>query len=332
MKMRILILIGLLLTVSVAAAQDNPLEADADPRFVAMRLEAGFQPDPTLMSVRAGGPVDASTVGTDCVGYVNAEPDVTLNWTGTDAEQLRMFFFSDHDPTLIVRTPDGSYHCNDDASRRIVDPEIDIDNPVQGRYAIWVGSFEANQTFPGFLVFTSDPMMRTSTLELRNLVRRQITTEHGNLDVPTLADLNAQGAPVSGDAGVGPGDLPATYDVNAGGSIPAFAIDELRMGCNGFITAEPTFTFDWSGQADMLRLFVDAPADTTLMVRTPDERYHCNDDTQGGSNLNPLVDIESPGSGTYAVYIGTFNPEETIAGTLTITDSTDMQPAALRAD
>src|SRR5690606_4508404 len=46
-------------------------------------------------------------------------------------------------------------------------------------------------------------------------------------------------------------------------------------------------------------------SDTTLVVNGPDGLWYCDDDSNGG--LNPQVTFSSPRSGTYHIWVGTFN-------------------------
>ena len=126
------------------------------PALVTLDLAAGFPLDPTFMSLNGGGEVDASLLGPDCKGYINRNPVATVNWTGA-ADMLRAFFYSDSDSTLVVLTPDGKLVCNDNANEQLLDPVLDIKNPVPGKYRIWVGSAANRQRIPGILVLTTKP-------------------------------------------------------------------------------------------------------------------------------------------------------------------------------
>ena len=99
----------------------------------------------------------------------------------------------------------------------------------------------------------------------------------------------------------------------------------------GFIDAIPTFKFDWQGQAERLHIFFEGDNDSTLVVRTPDGSYACNDDYQGSRNMNPRVEIV-PKPGEYIVYVGSFSPSEVVSGTLTITEDVNAEPAVLTSD
>ncbi len=133
------------------------------PSLVTLDLAAGFPLDPTFMSVNGGGEVDASLLGPDCKGYINRNPVVTVNWSG-EADLLRAFFYSDSDSTLVVLTPDGKLICNDNANEQLLDPVLDIKNPVPGKYRIWVGSAADRQRIPGVLVLTTQPRRQSRHL------------------------------------------------------------------------------------------------------------------------------------------------------------------------
>jgi len=137
--------------------------------FITVNPAAGFPLDPFLLSLQGGGSVEASTLSEGCTGYIPANPTVTVDYKGK-ADLLRAFFFSDGDPVLVVQTPDGSYLCNDDTSRLVLDPTVEIAKPVQGRYNVWVGSAVKTDLVPGFLVFTARADLDAARLALGSLV------------------------------------------------------------------------------------------------------------------------------------------------------------------
>ena len=101
---------------------------DVGASLITMDLAAGFPLDPTFVSVQAGGEVDASLLASHCVGFINQQPVVTVNWTGA-TPYVEVFFVSDSDPTLVVLTPDGQLLCNDDAHEDLLDPAIEPQRP-----------------------------------------------------------------------------------------------------------------------------------------------------------------------------------------------------------
>ena len=152
------------------AASSDPAEG-SEGAFLTINPTAGFPLDPFLVSVQGGGPVEASTLSEDCTGYVAANPTVTVNFQG-EADILRAFFYSDGDPTLVVRTPDGAYLCGDNTNSLILDPTVEITKPVTGTYDVWVGSIVSTDLIPGFLVFTTRSDMDAAKLALGSLVKR----------------------------------------------------------------------------------------------------------------------------------------------------------------
>lgn len=99
------------------------------------------------------------------------------------------------------------------------------------------------------------------------------------------------------------GFTPDPYEasVTAGGPVEA---QTLSADCVGAVTRAPTFTLRYTAGSLPLIISAESAADTTLVVRGPDNAYHCDDDSAG--NLNPAVRIEAPRSGRYQIWVGTF--------------------------
>jgi hypothetical protein len=318
-----------------AAAEFAP---DADPTVATITLGGtdDYWLDPTLISVVSGvidGPsVDASQLGEECRGVIPPQPDVVLAWTEDETvDSLRIFFLSTGDPTMTIVTPDGDILCNDDMNPLIPDPFIEIDNPAEGRYAVFMGSYENDAVEPGFLVFSSLDFT-PATLDLGELLPRTVDPdllgEPMGLDVLNLdaaPSTEAPAEPLSAES------APVTQEMVGGGDLEAFNIEFGNPRCTGFIDATPTYAFDWAGDAEALRIFFEGEKDATLIVRTPADVYECNDDADGANNLNPLLDLD-PVDGAYSVWIGGYAPSTAITGTLTIAGATDIQPQALTAE
>jgi hypothetical protein len=104
-------------------------------------LSTGFTPDPTIATGTSGGAVEASTLSSDCAGWVSASPDHVLE-LGAAFPRLEIMAFgteADSDVTLVVHRPDGSYLCNDDSDG--FHPMVEGEMPA-GRYEVFVGSYE----------------------------------------------------------------------------------------------------------------------------------------------------------------------------------------------
>lgn len=122
-------------------AEAAELDYSAEPLFGHLSLRAGFEPDPQEVSVGAGGSaLLTGELGEDCIGHVNAsQPDVSFDYVAAGMP-LFVYADSDDDITLIVRTPDGTWQCNDDAPGRGLNPGLVFATPQSGRYAVWVGT------------------------------------------------------------------------------------------------------------------------------------------------------------------------------------------------
>jgi hypothetical protein len=327
---------GVTPAVAVTGAERAPAEPlvitdTVLPAYITLNLEAGFPLDPFLVSVNGGGPYDASGLGPGCVGYVNNDPTVTLDWEG-ETEFVETFFYSDHDPVLIVQTPSGEFLCNDDANDVLLDPVVEIANPPQGRYNIWVGSFDRDQLLPGLLVITTNKAVNIGTFRPGDLIKRasipEDVVEPGELSetaMPTVtAALEAFGGPV-----LEPGFAPINVPVVVTGTVPAFDLPIRGVVCNGYINENVDYAFTVSGPAAHLRVYFEGNDDASLLVVGPGGAVYCNDDSTIGANLHPMLDIPNPPAGGYLVLVGRLDQEAPLEGQLTLVESTEQAPSVL---
>lgn len=313
-------LIALLSTAGVVLSQDDNSETAA-----VLSLNANSPMDPFLVTVIGGGSTAAHTLSEGCSGYVSESPTAVINVSDLSENPLRIFLYSNADTVLVVQTPDGSTLCADDQDSQVLDPSLDIDDAPEGEYRIWAGSFDAAQWVPTFLVLTRQQALTPSTLDLSRLVTRGVGADANPTAAPsTLRSDESQRESLSDS------QLPLVQEnVSAGGDLLAFARNMVDPACAGFISAQPAYEFDWNGEADTLHIFFESSADTTLLVAQPDGTFVCSDDSNGTDNLNPGVEISDPASGSYAVFVGSFNPDTMETGTLTITTDAGDQPEAL---
>ncbi|MFC4725985.1 hypothetical protein AB6B38_11425 [Glycocaulis abyssi] len=115
----------------------------------------------------------------------------------------------------------------------------------------------------------------------------------------------AQGRHGSVTLSAGFPDDPRTFAVQAGGAMRASRLG--GAGCVGFITEDPTFILTYEDAGDVFDLMLSAASetDTTMSVRTPDGTVLCDDDSAG--NLGPGITVESPASGAYEIWVGTYS-------------------------
>ncbi|MGV9009209.1 hypothetical protein [Brevundimonas sp.] len=107
---------------------------------------------------------------------------------------------------------------------------------------------------------------------------------------------------------------PHTVSVTAGGSIDAA---KLGSPCSGSISNAPDVQVNYSPGSLPLIFRTASDSDTTLIVNAPDGQWYCNDD--GFTDLGAEVRFNSPRSGNYDVWIGTFGGG-TAAATLYVTE------------
>jgi len=121
-----------------AVAQDYNARAT----YGELSLNAGFTPDPQVISVQAGGERNAQNLSSSCRGFVANAPDVRLHYSNGDYP-LIISVASSSDTTLIVNAPDGSYYCDDDGGENGLNPSVRFNRPMSGRYEIWVGTYSS---------------------------------------------------------------------------------------------------------------------------------------------------------------------------------------------
>ena len=135
---------ALSLVSAPASAQDRP-DPSLEPAYGTTGLVSGFDPDPFVTPIDAGGDYDASQLGVaGCVGFIARAPDYRINWTAGQTKLPLVFsVLSDADTTLVVNGPQGNWICDDDSGNGALNPSITIADPASGQYDVWVGTFQS---------------------------------------------------------------------------------------------------------------------------------------------------------------------------------------------
>jgi|GEM_PF-6761633 len=114
--------------------------------------------DDVSVSMTSGGSESVSSFldGSDCRGYVTEAPDVQINVTSSTYTHLRFEFESTYneDTTMVVRSPDGLYYCDDDDGDGL-DAMIYTDDSETGYWDVWVGSYSRGDYHQGILTVTA---------------------------------------------------------------------------------------------------------------------------------------------------------------------------------
>lgn len=302
-----------------------------DASLFTLDVDAGLPLDPTFVSVQAGGSIDASLLSSQCVGFINAQPVVTVKLANA-VPYAEVFFMSDSDPTLVVLTPDGQLLCNDDWHKDVLDPAVQLTDAVPGVYKIWVGSYAKNQLIPGVVVLTTKPEVNLGVFSLNGLIQRPPTPKAAGLpDTEAAREAGIKGIlDLAADAVEFTGTEPITASLTVSGTIPLFQLGLPNPTCNGLVSGVPDFVFDWAGDDDQFTVFLEGDSDATLLVLSEDaELLACSDDAEVGVNINPSVTVAEAKPGLYGVWIGRLDPARPVAGTLTITTAADAAPAIL---
>ncbi|MBD2138236.1 hypothetical protein H6F32_11685 [Anabaena sp. FACHB-1237] len=106
----------------------------------------------------------------------------------------------------------------------------------------------------------------------------------------------------------------------SGGSVPAVEISGQKetqpIGtCKGFVDKDPDHTLTLQSRFDYLKLQVESPADTTMIIKGPGGTW-CNDD----------FDRQNPGivgewlEGTYKIWVGSYDKDQYFPYRLKITE------------
>lgn len=272
------LLAGLAAGASTAISTAQAQNAWLDPAYGTIDMYRGFGSQ--SFNLQAGGQYHASSLGNNCSGYIADAPDYTINFQGRGRVPLELSAHSSADTTLVVSGPNGQVHCNDDSNG--LNPALSIHSPQAGQYAVWVGTYLQDSSYP------------SATLNVS-------AGRGGHQPRPPLA-FNAHANPAFGRISVTRGFGTQSFDLQAGGTVNANAVNS---SCNGYVADVPDYTISYQGRGRRpLELSAHSSADTTMVVVGPDGRAHCNDDTNG---LNPALSIHNPQAGNYAVWIGTFS-------------------------
>jgi hypothetical protein len=181
------IVAGLLLTIpATVLGQDDTIDTTSGAGYINAALPD--YPDPLVTTMLSGGPVDASTLSAGCVGNIFNVPDAQIELTSR-LPLFRVYFTAAEtsmDTTLVVQLPDGSFVCNDDFQGS--NPLVEIGEPQQGTYFVWVGTFgSTNDFFPGYLVITAGDSMPGALVQPLLGVGGTTPIEAQPTPVPTLA-------------------------------------------------------------------------------------------------------------------------------------------------
>jgi hypothetical protein len=289
-----------LLFLCGAAGEAVGQDIYASPTYETLNLSAGFRPDPQVRSISAGGSTHTTLAG--CSAYIHAAaPDVDLNYTAGSLP-LIISATSGTDVVLLVNTPDGNWHCNDDGGDG-TDARLTLSSPQSGNYNIWVGTY---RSYSGDL-----PAAQLHISELRGASGSSSSSSSSGSSGSSSSNgsssgsaLNWRADPTYGTIDLSSGFSPDPYrrNISAGGRDD---VPDLGAGCSGYVNASaPDLDLNYQAGDYPLNIYATSGTDITLIVNQPDGTWICSDDANG---TNPHVRLSDPSSGNYNIWIGTYS-------------------------
>lgn len=287
---------------------------DGEPYAGALSLEAGFSGDPRTIDVRPGGTMANPVQGAGCTGHIGQRPDVTLDYDAGSLFDLTVSAASATDISLLVRSPDGRYHCDDDGGEGL-NPMLTIADPPAGRYVVWAGVYAASGEYVDGVVGFSEIGNAVSVANLGDgdapvAYTAPVATASGDPDRASGTVPGWDGDPYFGTTVLRAGFSgdPRVIEVRAGG---AQENPLTGPGCVGHLGLRPDAVVQYTAGSLGLTFSAASARDLSLVVRTPSGRYHCDDDS--GAGLNPRVTFPTPESGAYRIWVGTYADSEELA-------------------
>lgn len=296
----------------VPAAPDA--SASAQERF---ELTGGFSSNGAVERTVTAGGMDAipslpvQIEGFGCVGFVNgAQPTARVRYTpGGDGRLTLRATTDDADAVLLVRTPGGTWLCDDDSGDGL-NPAMAIEDAASGDYAVWVGTFGSlarTEAVPVRLALSEDEVVDADM-------------DFGDMDMmdfePTPYSTGTY-RPLTPDAAPRVRLALATDDaVSAAVTVAPDGMNPVAGdACRGMIEAGPTAHATFSGDGPV-GITAAGESDLVLLVQTPAGEWFCSDDADG---LSPGVQIDQPEAGAYRVWVGAFSSAgESVDATLTL--------------
>lgn len=111
---------------------------------------------------------------------------------------------------------------------------------------------------------------------------------------------------------------PLTVRGYSGGGVRA---SDVAQTCQGYVSRAPDVKITYNSTRQPLIFSVDSDSDTTLLINGPDGRWYCDDDS-GNYGLNPSLRFDRPQSGTYDVWIGSYDASRNDPATLYVSERT----------
>ncbi|MEI8259744.1 MAG: proprotein convertase P-domain-containing protein [Deltaproteobacteria bacterium] len=142
-----------------------------------------------------------------------------------------------------------------------------------------------------------------------------------------VAWASTAAAQTGGTVTLSPGFMPDPQTLSgvSGGMLQA---QQLSPSCRGWIGQQPNHVMNLAAGFSFLRVYVESPSDTTLVIRGPNGQFMCNDDAWG---LNPDLDA-AYGPGQYMIWVGAYSQTTPGPYTITFSELQSTRPASAAAN
>lgn len=272
-------------TVSLLLLLAQPVAAQVE--GLTMELTAGSLTEPRALSLRVRGNAAAADYVRGCPGFLppsKAALAFALRGQGTG---LRFYLDALEGAALLVRSPDGIYHCASTREDGIAQQVFE--DPLPGDYAVWPAVREAGREIAA-RILVSEHQLRDYQLRPREDVTAETLqpARHGTLAF---------------DAGAAGGRQSLASDTLRGVE-PAASVAATCAGYVDFEAADVTLTLE--AQQPTLSLYAESATDTVIMVLDPAGTWHCDDDSEG---VNPAVTLSPARPGAYQVLVGAYSQD-----------------------
>ncbi len=234
----------------------------------------------------AGGLLSASTLGSNCRGYIPAVPHLSL--MVRDHRRVVLTTASTTDLTMVVRDAAGALHCDDDSVGN--QPRVET-FAAPGIVQVWVGTYSQSVTRPPFTLSVQSDSTGDATPLANGL---------SPLSRPTVSALDLDYAsPETHLAGLVSGTLPAS---------------SVAPGCAGYLSSAPQLRMT---SASRRRVTVSASSHLPVMMllRGPTGDMQCVD---GRSTRTATLAADFP-AGTTAVWVAPPSPGSRMSFRLDVT-------------
>lgn len=280
-------IVGIIVLVVIAAVivavNDDLFGPDEDAAPTSGMVVLADHPSPPPLSAHVRGTVSAGSFHDNCRGYVPDAPLLVLR--AAETTTVRLLATSSEDTVLVLRTADGTVHCDDDTGGNR--------NPLvtasvgPGDHRVWVGTYADDGQADVVFAMTSGDVAAVTTPTVDLSRAPAIATISGSTETPLEGSVQG-----------------------------IVAANTVSAACPGFLPVAPHAVLRLEEPRQVrITTHTTSGTDLVMLVRTPEGTIYCDDD-RGGSYM-PLVEASLP-AGDHRVWIGTYRAEGPVPFTLSV--------------